>query len=55
MTPGMLPMPPRMITARAVIETRISKLCGKIEPIFEANSAPDRQPKTAPSEKASSL
>ena len=55
MTPGMLPMPPRMITASAVIETTMLKPNGSSDPICTENRAPDRHPMAAPMAKASSL
>jgi hypothetical protein len=54
-TPGMLPIPPRMITASTLIETMSLKLFGNTEPIFAAKKAPPRQAIPAPMAKARSL
>jgi hypothetical protein len=54
-TPGMLPIPPRMIAASTVIETRSSKLSGVTTERLTAKNAPERHPTAAPMAKARSL
>ena len=54
-TPGMLPMPPRITIASAVIETMISKLAGVRDPIFTAKRAPPSEPTAPPVANARSL
>ena len=54
-TPMMLPMPPKMTTTRMTIDTRIRKLDGNTEPTLLAKMAPLKEPRMAPTTKASSL
>ena len=51
----MLPSPPRMMMASAVIDTRIWKLLIVSEPRLTANSAPPIEPTAPPIAKARSL
>jgi hypothetical protein len=55
MTPGTLARPPTMITTRISIDRVTSKLFGKIDWIWEANSAPPKLARIAPMMNANSL
>ena len=48
MTPGILPMPPRITAIRISTDCRNEKLSGEIAPRLTAKNAPPTEPKMAP-------
>ena len=54
-TPATLPIPPKMTMTRMIMEMRMRKLDGKMEPTLAEKMAPLNEASTAPTTKAMSL